>query len=111
MSTKCISQFFSAVLITLSKHAYILFHRLELDNRVAPNAENTEKQEDNPVSVTTEDSEIPFPLKTAFFIYKQAFDRIKDIKFIVELLNITKEYDNIEPLQKRIIWYIYMLMT
>lgn len=51
---------------------------------------------------------MPVPLKTAFIIYRQAFDRIKDIKFIIELLNITKEYDNAEQLQKRIIWYIYM---
>lgn len=103
------NNFFCNLSITWSKHAFS-FHRLELDNRLAtaPNAENTENQEDNPVSVTTDDNEIPFPLKTAFFIYQQAFDRIKDIKFIVELLNITKEYDNIEELQKRIIWYIYV---
>lgn len=81
-----------------------------MDNRLATapsNAENTENQEDDPVPMTTDDNEMPIPLKTAFFIYQQAFDRIKDIKFIIELLNITKEYDNIEQLQKRIIWYVY----
>ncbi|TGZ43802.1 U3 small nucleolar RNA-associated protein 6 homolog [Temnothorax longispinosus] len=85
-----------------SQLLYIDAFKLELDNRLAtaPNAENTENQEDN--SVSTDDSEIPFP-KTAFFIYQQAFERIKDIKFIIELLNITKEYDNIEQLQKRIV--------
>jgi len=75
-----------------------------LDNRLetaSNNAENTENQEDNP-SMTT-DSEIAFPLKTAYLIYQQAVDRIKDIKFIIELLNITMEYDNVEQLQKRII--------
>jgi len=84
------------------------FYRLELDNRLetaSNNAENTENQEDNP-SMTT-DSEISLPLKTAYLIYQQAVDCIKDIKFIIELLNITMEYDNVEQLQKRIIWYIY----
>lgn len=55
----------------------------------------------------TDDNEMPLKLKTAFFIYEKAFENIKDIKFIIELLNITKEYDNIEKLQKKIIWYVY----
>ncbi|XP_011883955.1 PREDICTED: U3 small nucleolar RNA-associated protein 6 homolog, partial [Vollenhovia emeryi] len=86
-----------------SRLLYIDAFKLELDNRLAPNSENTENREDNPVSATTDDNDMPLPLKTAFFIYQQAFEHIKDIKFIVELLNITKEYDNIEQLQKRII--------
>ncbi|XP_018057708.1 PREDICTED: U3 small nucleolar RNA-associated protein 6 homolog isoform X3 [Atta colombica] len=81
--------------------------KLELDNRfttTSTNAENSENQEGHidPVP-TTDDSEIPVPLKTAFFIYQQAFDRIKDVKFIIALLNITNEYDNTKPLQLKII--------
>ncbi|XP_011686887.1 PREDICTED: U3 small nucleolar RNA-associated protein 6 homolog [Wasmannia auropunctata] len=88
-----------------SQLLYIDAFKLELDNRLAtaPNAENTENQEGNPVPATTDDSEIPLPLKTAFFIYQQAFDCVKDIKFIIKLLDITMEYDNVEQLQKRII--------
>ncbi|XP_018308031.1 U3 small nucleolar RNA-associated protein 6 homolog isoform X1 [Mycetomoellerius zeteki] len=81
--------------------------KLELDNRfetTSANAENSENKEGHTDSVsTTDDSEIPVPLKTAFFIYQQAFDRIKDIKFIIALLNITNEHDNTKPLQLKII--------
>ncbi|KYN05376.1 PREDICTED: U3 small nucleolar RNA-associated protein 6 homolog [Cyphomyrmex costatus] len=90
-----------------SQLLYIDAFKLELDNRLATastTAENSENQEGHidPVP-TTDDSEIPMPLKTAFFIYQQAFDRIKDIKFIINLLNITNEHDNTKPLQIKII--------
>ncbi|XP_012523269.1 U3 small nucleolar RNA-associated protein 6 homolog [Monomorium pharaonis] len=88
-----------------SQLLYIDAFKLELDNPLATdlNDESTGNQGDNSESVTTDNSDIPFPLKTAFVIYQQAFDHIKDIKFIIELLNITKNYDNIESLQNRII--------
>lgn len=91
-----------------------LYFRLELENRVAVittnNAENTENQEDNLALTMMNGNEIPISLKTAYFIYQQAFERIKDIKFIVELLNIAKEYDDTEKLQMKIIWYAYIIL-
>lgn len=91
-----------------------LYFRLELENRVAVitlnNAENTENQEDNLALTMMNNNEIPISLKTAYFIYQQAFERIKDIKFIVELLNIAKEYDDTEKLQMKIIWYAYIIL-
>jgi hypothetical protein len=53
-------------------------------------------------------SMIPCSLKRACVIYQQAFECVKDIKFISELLNITEKYDDTEKLQKKIIWYIYI---
>jgi len=78
---------------------------LELDTRIeiSNNGENTENCEDNSAS-TTNDKEIPFSLKRAYSVYQNAFEHIKDIKFIIELLNITKEYNGTEKLQKKIIW-------
>lgn len=49
------------------------------------------------------DSEMAIGLKRACIIYQQASKRIKDIKFIVELLDIAKEHDNAEELQNKIV--------
>ncbi|EFN69487.1 U3 small nucleolar RNA-associated protein 6-like protein [Camponotus floridanus] len=76
---------------------------LELENRltVAPNnSENNESKEDN---LAMENDEIPFSLRTAYIVYQQAFECIKNVKFIIELLNIAKEYNDTEKLQKKII--------
>lgn len=87
-----------------------LYFRLELENHLAitsNNTENTENQEDNLALTMENDNEIPSSLKTAYFVYQQAFERMKNIKFIIELLNIAKEYNGTEKLQKKIIWYEY----
>lgn len=79
---------------------------MELDTRhteVSNNDENTENCEDN-VATTVDDKEMPSSLKRAYSVYRNAFEHIKDIKFIIELLNITKEYSDTEKLQKKIIW-------
>lgn len=92
----------------LINHKIYLYFRLELENHltIAPNnSENNKNEEDN---LTLETDEIPFSLKTAYIIYQQAFERIKNIKFIIELLNIAKEYDNTKKLQKKIIRYVYI---
>lgn len=89
-----------------SQLLYVDAFKLELENRIAVasnNAENTRNQEDNVTLTMMNDNEIPTSLKTAYFIYQQAFERIKDIKFIVELHNIAKEYNDTEKLQKKII--------
>lgn len=87
-----------------------LYFRLELENHLAiasNNIENTENQEDNLALTMENDNEIPSSLKIAYFVYQQAFERMKNIKFIIELLNIAKEYNGTEKLQKKIIWYVY----
>lgn len=42
-------------------------------------------------------------LKRAYIIYQQASKRIKDIRFIIELLNIAKNHNNTEKLQNKIL--------
>lgn len=90
----------------------IIFSSLELDDRLpvnSNNAENAENREDDSSAMTVDDNEIPFSLKRAYVIYQQAFERVKDIKFIIDLLNVTKEYNDTEKLQKKIIWYLYIV--
>ncbi|XP_070150082.1 U3 small nucleolar RNA-associated protein 6 homolog [Polyergus mexicanus] len=89
-----------------SQLLYIEAFKLELKNHLAitsNNIKNTENQEDNLTLTMENDNEIPSSLKTAYFIYQQAFERMKNIKFIIELLNIAKEYNGTEKLQKKII--------
>ncbi|XP_072754717.1 U3 small nucleolar RNA-associated protein 6 homolog [Anoplolepis gracilipes] len=87
-----------------SQLLYMDIFKLELENRLAVpsnNTENTENQEDKLILMTTKgDNEI---LKTAYIVYQQAFEHIKNIKFIVELLKIATEYDDTEKLQNKII--------
>ena len=47
--------------------------------------------------------EIDNKLKRVFVIYEQAFKKIKDINFIIDLLSIANEYDNSETLQNKIV--------
>ncbi|RLU26381.1 hypothetical protein DMN91_000175 [Ooceraea biroi] len=89
-----------------SQLLYIDAFRLELDDRLpvnSNNTENAENREDNSASMAVDDNELPLSLKRAYVIYQQAFECVKDIKFIMELLNVTKEYDDTEKLQKKII--------
>ncbi|KAK2586790.1 hypothetical protein KPH14_011815 [Odynerus spinipes] len=72
--------------------------RLELDETL----NNTENTESGTAPVTDDVDDMPLPLKRAYVIYKEASKRVEDIKFIIELLNITKEYKS-EKLQKKIV--------
>lgn len=82
---------------------YFRYLRLELDDALA----NTKKAEvKTEPTVGTADSEIPTELKKVFVIYEQAFKRIRDIKFIIELLNITQEYEGTEKLQNKILRFV-----
>lgn len=83
-----------------SQLLYIDAFKLELDTRT----EVSNNGEDNSASTTVDDKEMPASLKRAYSVYRNATEQIKDIKFIIELLNITKEYNNTEALQKKIIW-------
>ncbi|XP_076285803.1 U3 small nucleolar RNA-associated protein 6 homolog isoform X2 [Lasioglossum baleicum] len=75
--------------------------RLELDEALA----NDQKNETNGDSAATSagEDDMTIGLKRAYIIYQQASECVKDIKFIVELLNITKERSNSEKLQNRIV--------
>ncbi|XP_032664948.1 U3 small nucleolar RNA-associated protein 6 homolog [Odontomachus brunneus] len=82
---------------------YMDAFRFELDDYVSPSndAAKTEDQEDDSESAA-EDREVPLSLDKAYLIYQQASEHIRDIKFIIQLLTITEEYDNTEKLQKKI---------
>ncbi|KOX78354.1 U3 small nucleolar RNA-associated protein 6 like protein [Melipona quadrifasciata] len=74
--------------------------KLELDNV----STNDQKNETSGNNVSTEtDNDMSIGLKRVYIIYQQASKRIKDIKFIIELLNITKDYNNTEKLQNKIV--------
>ncbi|CAD1468129.1 unnamed protein product, partial [Heterotrigona itama] len=75
--------------------------KLELDE-VSTNDQKNESSGDNTVSTET-DNDMSIGLKRAYIIYQQASKRIKDIKFIIELLNIAKDYNNTEKLQNKIV--------
>lgn len=65
---------------------------------------NDQKNESSGDNVSTEtDDDMSIGLKRAYIIYQQASKRIKDIKFIIELLNIAKGCNNTEKLQNKIV--------
>ncbi|XP_076248353.1 U3 small nucleolar RNA-associated protein 6 homolog [Calliopsis andreniformis] len=75
--------------------------KLELDD-ASSNEKKNESNNDSGTPMAT-DGEMNIELKRACIIYQQAAKRIKDIKFIIELLNIAKEYKNTEELQNKIV--------
>lgn len=82
--------------------------RFELDDHisVSNDTEKIKDKEDDSESAM-EDREMPLSLKKVYLIYQQASQHIHDIKFIIQLLTTTEEYDNTEELQKKIIRYKY----
>ena len=65
---------------------------------------NDEKNESSGDNVSTETADdMSIGQKRAYIIYQQASKHIKDIKFIIELLNIAKDYNNTEKLQNKIV--------
>ncbi|XP_015589192.1 U3 small nucleolar RNA-associated protein 6 homolog [Cephus cinctus] len=85
-----------------SRLLYADSFRLELDEALSKVGDSEMKDEKSDTVATGEDT-MPDELKRANVIYLQAFKRIKDIKFIIELLDITKEYKNTEKLQNKIV--------
>ncbi|XP_015518125.1 U3 small nucleolar RNA-associated protein 6 homolog [Neodiprion lecontei] len=75
--------------------------KLELSEALA-NKQNASSVNDTPTPATN-DEDVPIELKRAYVIYLQAFKRIKDIKFIIDLLNIAKEHSNTEKIQNKIV--------
>ncbi|XP_017885993.1 U3 small nucleolar RNA-associated protein 6 homolog [Ceratina calcarata] len=75
--------------------------RLEL-NEALTNDERGENNSNDTTPTGTDDN-MTTRLKRANVIYEQASKRIKDIKFIIELLNITKEYKHAQALQNKIV--------
>lgn len=84
-----------------SQLLFIDAFRLELDETLN-NIESKESKTESTPSATEDEDDMPLPLKRAYVIYKEASKRVEDIKFIIELLNITKEYKS-EKLQKKIV--------
>ncbi|CAK9829319.1 U3 small nucleolar RNA-associated protein 6 homolog [Anthophora retusa] len=84
-----------------SQLLFIDAFKLELEDAVT----NDQKNENNGDSAmpTGTDDDMTIGLKRACIIYQQASKRIKDIKFIIELLNITKEHNSTEKLQNKIV--------
>ncbi|KZC08369.1 PREDICTED: U3 small nucleolar RNA-associated protein 6 homolog [Dufourea novaeangliae] len=74
-------------------------YRLELDEA----SSNNEKNETSSDPVVPAEDNMTIGLKRAYIIYQQASKCIKDIIFIVELLNIAKEHNNTEKLQNKIV--------
>ncbi|KAF7402853.1 hypothetical protein HZH66_005120 [Vespula vulgaris] len=84
-----------------SQLLFIDTFRLELDETLNNTEDNESKTQSTPSAIDDED-DMPLPLKRAYVVYKEASKCIEDIKFIIELLNITKEY-KAEKLQKKIV--------
>lgn len=83
-----------------SQLLFTAIFKLELDNV----STNDQKNETSGNNVSTEtDNDMSIGLKRVYIIYQQASKRVKDIKFIIELLNITKDYNNTEKLQNKIV--------
>lgn len=80
---------------------FYVVSRLELDGTLS-NDENNENQIQSTSSGIVHNDEMLSPLKRAYIVYKEASKKVKNIKFIIELLNITKEY-KAEKLQKKIV--------
>ncbi|XP_078040892.1 U3 small nucleolar RNA-associated protein 6 homolog isoform X2 [Augochlora pura] len=76
--------------------------RLELDE-VSSDDQKSETINDPAATTTVMEDDMSIGLKRAHIIYQQASKCIKDIKFIVELLNIAKERNNTEKLQNKIV--------
>lgn len=80
---------------------FYVVSRLELDGTLT-NDENDENQIQSTSSGIVHAEDTVPPLKRAHLVYKEASKKVKNIKFIIELLNITKEY-KAEKLQKKIV--------
>ncbi|OXU21679.1 hypothetical protein TSAR_004042 [Trichomalopsis sarcophagae] len=66
--------------------------------------EKKKKSESEPtVSNDKKNSEMPKELAKAVIVYEQAFKKVRDVKFIIDLLNISQEYENTEKLQNKIV--------
>ncbi|XP_043477850.1 U3 small nucleolar RNA-associated protein 6 homolog [Leptopilina heterotoma] len=78
---------------------FIDMYKLELKEALLKQSQGS-KTEELP---TGEDGEIPKEWKRVHVVYEQAFKMVKDIKFVIELLNVTKEFENTESLQNKIV--------
>lgn len=80
-----------------------LFHcRLELKDE-SSKIKTLEKDKDELPALVSESGKVSSKFKRTEAIYEQAFKWVKDIKFFISLLNVTKDYENTESLQKKII--------
>ncbi|CAL7936304.1 unnamed protein product [Xylocopa violacea] len=84
-----------------SQLLFIDTFKLELEDAVV-NDQKNESNNENAMSTRTDD-DMTIGLKRTYTVYQQASKRIKDIKFIIQLLNIAKEYNSTEKLQNKIV--------
>lgn len=77
--------------------------KLELDEADKKSSESDKNEKEVAAPAANNDGEMSIGHKRACVIYKQAFKRVKDVKFIVELLNVAKRYENTEKLQNVIV--------
>ncbi|XP_076230226.1 U3 small nucleolar RNA-associated protein 6 homolog isoform X2 [Nomia melanderi] len=84
-----------------SQLLFIDTFRLELEEALSD--EQSKESNGEPVAPVATEDDMSIGLKRAYIVYQQASKCIKDIKFIVELLNITKEHENTEKLQNKIV--------
>ncbi|XP_058799936.1 U3 small nucleolar RNA-associated protein 6 homolog isoform X2 [Phymastichus coffea] len=85
-----------------SQLLYTTIFKLELDY-VQSKTKNAESKTENTNAESNNDLDMQSILRKAYLIYEQAFQKVKDVKFIVELLNILQEYKNTEKLQHKIV--------
>lgn len=52
---------------------------------------------------------MPKELAKAVIVYEQAFKKVRDVKFIIDLLNVAQEYENTERLQNKIVRFVEVL--
>ncbi|XP_012284127.1 U3 small nucleolar RNA-associated protein 6 homolog [Orussus abietinus] len=82
-----------------SRLLYTEMFRLELAE--APAEVKTEDDQKDERKQSTDD--MPIELKRAYIIYQQASKHVKDVKFVIDLLNIMKEYPDTDKLQNKIV--------
>ena len=80
--------------------------KLELDEVEKSNNADKSTEKETTAPKTNVSDEMTIGHKRAYIIYQQAFKLVKDVKFIVELLNIAKGYENTEKLQIKIVKYV-----
>ncbi|XP_015119461.1 U3 small nucleolar RNA-associated protein 6 homolog [Diachasma alloeum] len=73
--------------------------QLELDQA----DEASQKSDDTPDASSEIAEEMPLGIKRALIIYKMAFKKVKDVTFIINLLNLCKLHKNTKNLQNEII--------
>ena len=79
----------------------MLYCRLELESAYLKHKSDEKKPES--ANLPNKGDKVLMKFKRVEAIYEQASKRVKNIKFIFELLDVLKNYENTEALENRII--------